>query len=92
MALENDEIRTQAIEPVRVVDTLGAGDGFISGLLTERLAGADLGRQLRAGSRYAARVCEQRGAFGHETPIRPGQPGLIRPAGNAGKSDNPTNG
>lgn len=90
LALEAGEIRTQAIEAANVVDTLGAGDGFIAGLLMERLAGATLEHQLAAGARYAARVCEQRGAFGHETPIRPGQPGLLRPAKKPGEDHDTT--
>ncbi|MCB1453133.1 MAG: sugar kinase [Rhizobiaceae bacterium] len=89
LALEAGVVCTTRIEPARVVDTLGAGDGFIAGLLMARLTGADLTAQLAAGARNAARVCEERGAFGHETPIRPGQPGLRRPATNAGK-DNDT--
>lgn len=92
LALEAGVVRTARVEPAEVVDTLGAGDGFIAGLLMTRLSGADLARQLAAGARNAARVCEQRGAFGHETPIRPGQPGLTRPAVNAGQSDEPTRG
>lgn len=86
LALEAGEVRRQPIEPAQVVDTLGAGDGFIAGFLMERLSGGDLGRQMAAGATYASHVCGYRGAFGHGTPIRPGQPGLIRPAANAGQS------
>lgn len=84
LAFQAGQIRTQAIKAARVVDTLGAGDGFIAGFLAERLKGAALDEQLAAGARNAARICEHRGAFGHETKIRPGQPGVIRPAANAG--------
>ncbi|MCB2130562.1 MAG: carbohydrate kinase [Rhodobacteraceae bacterium] len=85
LAFEAGRAMHQPVLPAKVVDTLGAGDGFIAGLLNERLAGGDLAGQLAAGAGYAARVCEQRGAFGHEIAIRPGQPGLKRPAANAGK-------
>jgi sugar/nucleoside kinase (ribokinase family) len=43
-------------EHVQVVDTNGAGDAFFAGFLVSRLAGADLGRSLRAGADQAA-VC-----------------------------------
>lgn len=75
-ALEGDRIHEQPVTPTDVVDTLGAGDGFIAGFLMARLTGAALEEQLAAGARHAAEVCRQRGAFGYETPIRPGQPGL----------------
>ena len=80
LAFEGDRIEQQPIVPADVVDTLGAGDGFISGLLIARLAGQQLTEQLAAGARSAAAVCAERGAFGHETPIWPGQPGLVDPA------------
>ena len=86
LACEAGEIRTAGIESVQVVDTLAAGDGFIAGFLMARLEGADLQSQLTAGAHNAARVCGYRGAFGHEIPIRPGQPGNISPAVNAGQS------
>ena len=62
-------------EPVRVVDTVGAGDAFMAGLLaglwdTGRLAPAalaelgeaELGRALRLAARVAALTCTRRGA------------------------------
>jgi sugar/nucleoside kinase (ribokinase family) len=46
-----------AAEPVaRVVDTNGAGDGFMAGFLAAHLDGADVPAALRAGSRQAARA------------------------------------
>ena len=77
LALERDNIEEQPIVPADVIDTLGAGDGFIAGLLVARLAGQPLTEQLAAGARAAAAVCTERGAFGHETPIWAGQPGLM---------------
>lgn len=91
-ALEGGRVSTQPIVPASIVDTLGAGDGFISGLLAARLAGAPLSEQLAAGANYAAEICGHRGAFGYETPIRAGQPGLKKPAHKAGPIDNQTNG
>jgi fructoselysine 6-kinase len=80
MALEQGQILHQPTFPADVIDTLGAGDGFIAGLLVARMAGQPLAEQLASGARTAAAVCGERGAFGHETPIRVGQPGLMDPA------------
>lgn len=55
----------QAALPTTVVDTLGAGDGFISGFLVGYLGGACLRQALTAGATYAARVCTWNGGFGH---------------------------
>ena len=59
-----------------IVDTLGAGDGFIAGFLLARQAGQTLSTALKRGAENALRVCTERGAFGHESLIEPGQPGL----------------
>ena len=62
-------------EPVRVVDTVGAGDAFMAGLLAglweagrlapaalAELGEAELGRVLRLAARVAALTCTRRGA------------------------------
>jgi fructoselysine 6-kinase len=50
-------------EPVRVVDTLGAGDALIAAVISARLAGASLAQALAAGARAAAAACTHRGAW-----------------------------
>ncbi len=57
---------TQAALPTTVIDTLGAGDGFISGFLIDYLGGAPLRHALAAGATYAARVCTWHGGYGHD--------------------------
>jgi fructoselysine 6-kinase len=54
--------------PTLVVDTLGAGDGFISGCVTAILAGATLNDAMTRGAEFAAQVCGWRGGFGHAVP------------------------
>jgi fructoselysine 6-kinase len=54
--------------PTVVVDTLGAGDGFISGFLTSMLAGGTLKDAMTRGAGFAAQVCGWQGGFGHDAP------------------------
>ena len=51
--------------PCTVVDTIGAGDAFTAAMLCLHLEGRTLEEAAMFASRYAARVCEHRGA----TPI-----------------------
>jgi fructoselysine 6-kinase len=60
-----------------VVDTLGAGDGFISGFLIEFLAGSSLQQAMTRGAEFASAVCEWHGGFGHEAPWH-GDPNVAR--------------
>lgn len=70
IACVDGKIHRQAIVPTKVVDTLGAGDGFIAGFLLAHLGGAAIDRALAAGAEYAAQVCTWQGAFGHGTAWR----------------------
>lgn len=65
-----------------VVDTLGAGDGFIAAFLMARLNGSDLPAALERGAANALHVCGYRGAFGYGVETTPDQPGLERPGIN----------
>lgn len=59
---------TAGIVPATVVDTLGAGDGFIGAFLAAWLATRDAQAALEAGARLAAAVCGFKGGFGHGVP------------------------
>ena len=68
MAINASGVHVQAVMPCEVVDTLGAGDGFISAFLLARLDGASVPQCLAAGAEFAARVCGWPGGFGHGEP------------------------
>lgn len=68
MACAGGEILTQDILPATVVDTLGAGDGFISACLVALLRGEPLPVALRHGAGFAAEVVGWHGGFGHAAP------------------------
>ena len=61
-------LRVPAERVEAVMDTTGAGDAFVAGLLSARLAGAGINDALAAGCRLAARAVQQSGArpdYGH---------------------------
>jgi sugar/nucleoside kinase (ribokinase family) len=68
-----------APQPIEVVDTLGAGDAFITAMLLNLIASGWIrGRRLTSetiqvamekGSEFAAEICRIEGAFGYPTPI-----------------------
>ena len=62
MAL-NSRVVEVAAEPVKVVDTLGAGDALIAAVIASQLRGMELDEALAAGSAAAARACTHYGAW-----------------------------
>lgn len=60
VALIGGEAHRQAAVPVDAVDTVGAGDAFIAGYLSERLAGADVPARLRTAVLVGAFACTVR--------------------------------
>lgn len=57
LARSADRVHRQAAMPVSPVDTVGAGDGFVAGYLSEILAGAAVPARLRTGTRVGAHAC-----------------------------------
>ncbi|RWC61787.1 MAG: carbohydrate kinase [Mesorhizobium sp.] len=55
--------------PVEAVDTLGAGDAFVSRLAYRVLTGVSLAEAASDAAQYSALICGTRGAFGHARPI-----------------------
>jgi fructoselysine 6-kinase len=77
MAADRTGVFHQGALPTTVVDTLGAGDGFVAGFLLARLRHATVPAALRAGAEMAARVCTWHGAFGHAAPWDGEQEGIV---------------
>lgn len=73
-----------APKPTQVVDTLGAGDAFVTAMLLSLVAGGwRRGDQLSLqavrdamdkGAEFAAEICKIKGAFGHSAPIEAENP------------------
>lgn len=52
-----------SVRPSQIVDTVGAGDGFLGYAIASILQGADIGSAMRIGQVAAGLICEQRGAY-----------------------------
>jgi fructoselysine 6-kinase len=61
----NNKRYNQGIEEANVIDTLGAGDSFIAGFLTNHFNGFTIEESLKTAAKIAARTCEVNGAFGY---------------------------
>jgi fructoselysine 6-kinase len=69
VALADGRLHVQEATPANVVDTIGAGDAFQTSLITSLLEGASLRDAMARASKFAASVCQHRGAFGHESTL-----------------------
>jgi fructoselysine 6-kinase len=66
LALSGADIFCGAAIPVPVIDTTGAGDSFIAGFLSARLAGKPVGACLAQGHAAAAQTCLILGGFAQD--------------------------
>lgn len=73
LALAAGSFHEQPASPASVVDTLGAGDGFIAACLLAILDGAGIADALAAGADQAAQVCGYQGGFGHGVAWTPAE-------------------
>ena len=64
LMLENGRLHDQPAAPARVVDTLGAGDAMIAGVIGALLRGSTPDSALRRGASAAAAACTHVGAWG----------------------------
>ena len=67
---DGQQVYHQEIVPVDVVDTLGAGDAFITMFILNYLISDDIPYSLKMAAAAASVACTYHGAFGHGTPIR----------------------
>ncbi|WP_293797678.1 PfkB family carbohydrate kinase [uncultured Bosea sp.] len=77
LALSAGSFHEQPARPASVVDTLGAGDGFIAACLLAILDGAGVAAALAAGAEHAADVCGYQGGFGHGVAWAPAEAPVI---------------
>lgn len=68
LALAGGVFHCHGITRAQIVDTLGAGDGFIAAFLLAVLEGRGVAAALAAGAANAAAVCAYQGGFGHGAP------------------------
>ncbi|RIX28499.1 sugar kinase [Amnibacterium setariae] len=61
LALVDGEVLRMPAVPVRVVDTVGAGDAFVAGWLAERVLGRPVEERLRTAVRAGAAACTHAG-------------------------------
>ncbi|GAA2751155.1 sugar kinase [Amnibacterium kyonggiense] len=61
LALVDGVVSTVEAVPVRVVDTVGAGDAFVAGYLAERVRGLPVAARLRTAARAGALACTHPG-------------------------------
>jgi 2-dehydro-3-deoxygluconokinase len=61
LALVDGAVSVVDAVPVRVVDTVGAGDAFVAGYLAERVAGLPVATRLRTAARAGAAACAHPG-------------------------------
>jgi len=64
-AYNGDRVVFQPVVEIDVVDTLGAGDAFLTRFLVTYYSGADLETAMQGAAHEAAEACRSYGAFGH---------------------------
>jgi fructoselysine 6-kinase len=77
LALAEGRLHERPARPASVVDTLGAGDGFIAACLLAILGEAGIAAALAAGADQAAQVCGYQGGFGHGVAWAPAGTAMI---------------
>lgn len=62
---DGETLHHQAIVPVEVVDTMGAGDAYIAAFLVEYRLGKGIPAAMASAANFAAQACRHAGAFGY---------------------------
>lgn len=66
---DGEGVHLQPAAPAEPIDTLGAGDAYLTAMLCALGADRTLDVAAAEAAAYAAQVCEHFGAFGHPVPI-----------------------
>lgn len=66
---ENKRVYQQNPKPIKVVDTMGAGDSFIGAFLTHYYQTEDIHVSLDRAASFASEVCQYYGAFGYGADV-----------------------
>jgi len=69
-ACDGNSVVFQPVVEVEVIDTLGAGDAFLTQLLVSYYSGSKLKEAMHLAAHAAAETCGTYGAFGHGIPIQ----------------------
>ena len=69
LIFDGKKVWRQEATPVRVVDSLGAGDAYVAGIIVGVLGGKSISEAMMQGAAFAAQVCTTRGAFGHASSL-----------------------
>lgn len=64
VAYDGEQFHYQTPEKIEAVDTMGAGDSYITGFLLSHLSDKNIGAAMREGSKLAAKSCLVEGSFG----------------------------
>ncbi len=65
IAFDGQNFHIQPSVPIRVVDTMGAGDAFQAGFVTCIMSGGSVQQALLMGAMCGAQACTEFGGFGH---------------------------
>lgn len=80
LALDAKGCHEQASRPCDVIDSMGAGDGFIAAFLLAWQTGESLADCLLKGANFAACVCASAGGFGHGQTLDPARAAQLKQA------------
>ncbi|WP_263264165.1 PfkB family carbohydrate kinase [Pseudomonas sp. RIT-PI-S] len=83
IAVDAQGVHEQASLPCTLVDSMGAGDGFVAAFLLAWQDGHGLPECLAQGAGYAAQVCGWPGGFGHGRAITAARARQLKQALNA---------
>ncbi|MCW4051425.1 MAG: fructoselysine 6-kinase [Candidatus Bathyarchaeota archaeon] len=67
IAYDSETLYKCSAPPVKVVDTLGAGDAYIASFLCSRIKGRNIEDSMKEGHKAATEICKRLGAWGGDS-------------------------